>query len=287
MPASRLTRWLFQAEGARVRWDEEGWNLLCNMGEGVKSGMEKCKLETYGQAQRLCDLVSSASGEPYALDSLAGFLCLAGRKSQGRFSELRWPSRPPPVTIADDLEMDPAPMLQTLPELNFAPISRFTRGPICSMRVLILCLDLESHLQLRCCARATCLDGVVPQPLARDEQLQHWVSRLLHVDGPYAIELQRLGIGRGCLARVMALVWDWLDVLEPAMLRSLWREPLLGGIAMVRIALKFEVPEQQLAKALCAFRCARRHRHVLALERNVVQCLPAWRRGADQPVHAD
>ena len=123
--------------------------------------------------------------------------------------------------------------------------------------------------------------------MARDEQLYYWVSRLLHVDGPHAVELQRLGIGRGCLARVMACAWDWLDVLEPAMLRSLWREPLLGGITMVRIALKFEVPEQQLAKALCAFRCARRHRHVLALERNVVQCLPAWRRGADQPVHAD
>ena len=104
----RLARWLFQAEGVEVDWSEEDWSILCSMGQGVKTGMKKCGLRTYADAWRLCKLISSASGESYAMDSLACFLCLGSRNSSPRINELKWPEPARPVTIASDLEIDAA-----------------------------------------------------------------------------------------------------------------------------------------------------------------------------------
>ena len=202
-----------------MSWSEGDWNILCEMGAGVREGMSQCGLETYEDAERLCQLISSASGEPYAMDSLANFLCLASRSSDKRGCDLRWPSRPNPVTIAQDLGMVAIPMLwprRPIEERVGTPgsrtvndFSRFVR-----MRSLILCLDMETHFALRQCGRGTCLAGGFPQPLARDDQVYYWVTRFLHVDGPHAIELQRLGVSRGCLARTMACAWDWMDALK-------------------------------------------------------------------------
>ena len=84
-----------EAEGIEVPWNEEEWNILCNMGEGVKAGMERCGLSSFSEAVRLCDLISSATGERYKLDSLASFLCLGSRStsSTSHESELQWPER--------------------------------------------------------------------------------------------------------------------------------------------------------------------------------------------------
>ena len=147
------------------------------------------------------------------------------------------------------------------------------------MKSLIMCLDINSHFALRQCGRSTCLGGMAPQPLARDEQLHHWVARFLHTDGPHAVELQRRGISKGCLTRVLACAWDWLEVLEQAVLHSLWRDPVLGALVVVRLATKFEVPEAHKVEALRLYRSAQRQRQrqILALERKVVCALPAWR----------
>ena len=85
----------------------------------------------------------------------------------------------------------------------------------------------------------------------------------------------------GCLARAMACAWDWLDALQGRpVFHSLWRDPFLGAIVVVRVALKFEIPEAHRAQALRLYRCARSQKHVLTLETSVVQALPAWRREA-------
>ena len=138
-----------------------------------------------------------------------------------------------------------------------------------------MCLDIHSHFALRQCGRSTCFAGRAPLPLARDAQLHYWVARFLHVDGPHAVELQRHGISKGCLTRVLACAWDWLEVLERAVLHSLWRDPFLGALVVVRLATKFEVPDAHLAQALRLYRSAKRQRQTMALETSVVQVLPA------------
>ena len=50
----RLARWLFQAEQVEAIWNEEDWNLLSRMGEGVKAGMKTCGLHSFAGAQRGC-----------------------------------------------------------------------------------------------------------------------------------------------------------------------------------------------------------------------------------------
>ena len=148
--------------------------------------------------------------------------------------------------------------------------SRFAR-----MRSLILCLDMETHFALRQCGRGACLAAGFPQPLARDDQVYYWTTRFLHVDGPHAVELQRLGVSRGCLARTMACAWDWMDALKgQPVFHTLWRDPFLGAIVIVRIVVKFEITEKQQAPALRLYRCARNHTTVETLETEVVQVLP-------------
>ena len=124
-------------------------------------------------------------------------------------------------------------------------------------RPLIEFLDTTSHFALRwcgACAGFTCLG---PQPLARDEKLHYWVARFLHVDGPHAIALERHGVSKGCLTRVLACARDWLEHVERPLLHSLWRDPFLGALVMARMAFKFEVSGAQLAKALGLYRSAR------------------------------
>ena len=177
----RLARWLLQAEAVRVNLSEDDWDILCNMGEGVRTGLNMCKtLKTYDDAVRLCELISSASspGEPYELDSLASFLCLASaanRKetasAKGRIGtrscEIRFPDRPLLVTIAADLEMDPGQLLwPPSPQRIIGPV-RHAAAPgaslsLCrfvTMRTFLLFLDIRTHFALRQCGRAACLAG--------------------------------------------------------------------------------------------------------------------------------
>ena len=154
-----------------------------------------------------------------------------------------------------------------------SPLTRSCDRLLC-MSLLIMCLDMKSHFAMRQCRRSTCLTGWAAQPLARNEQLNRWVTLLLHVDGPPAVELRRLGVGRGCLTRALAYAWDWLDVLERAVLHRLWRDPFQGALVVVRLALKFEVPEEHLAPALKLYRVARMQGQVHALEIGVVEALP-------------
>ena len=79
----------------------------------------------------------------------------------------------------------------------------------------------------------------------------------------------------GCLTRVLACAINWLDGLDRAVLHSLWRDPLLGALVVVRVALKFEVPKAHVAKALGLYRSLRNLREILAMECVVVQALPA------------
>lgn len=280
----RLVRWLLQAEGVEVDWSEVDWSILCGMGEGVRRGMKMCGLSTYADACRLCKLISSATGEPYAMDSLACLLCLGSRNSSRRFNEVKWPEPARPVTIADDLEIDAAPLVTSQPLARYPEMSqkpciatKQSSDRLLCMKSIIMCLDIKSHFALRQCGRSTCLSGRVPLPLARDEQLHYWVARFLHVDGPHAVELQRHGISKGCLTRALACAWDWLEVLERTVLHSLWRDPFLGALVVVRLATKFEVPDAHLAEALRLYRSAKRQKQIVALEISVVQVLPAWR----------
>ena len=127
------------------------------------------------------------------------------------------------------------------------------------------------------CGQRLGLAWLVPQPLARDAQLDYWVARFLHIDGPHVIELQRHGMSKGCLTRALACAQDWLHVLERAVLHSLWRDPFLGALVMARMAFKFEVSGAHLAKALGLYRSARNRGEILAMETWVVQALPARR----------
>ena len=140
-----------------------------------------------------------------------------------------------------------------------------------------MCLDIHSHFALRQCGRSTCFAGRAPLPLARYEQLHYWVARFLHVDGPHAVELQRHGISKGCLTRVLACAREWLEGMEQGMLHLLWQDPFVGALVVVRLAAKFEVPKMHMAEALRVYRVKRWHRHVLKLETWVVGALPAWR----------
>ena len=111
----RLARGLLQAEEVEATWSEEDWNFLSRMGEGVKAGMKSCGLCSFAAAQRLCELISSASGEPYDIASLANFLCLGSRCSSSSSDEFQWPERARPVTIADDLDMINATLITAQP----------------------------------------------------------------------------------------------------------------------------------------------------------------------------
>ena len=270
----RLARWLIQAEGVEVAWSEEEWGVLCSMGEGVKAGLEQCGLSCYAGAVRLCELISSAYGEPYRLDSLASFLCFGSRSSSFSSFELQWPERARPVTIAGDLEIECASLNTSQPlarrtEMSQKPTQRSSIATpiyhrLLCMRPLIECLDMKSHFALRRCGRCTCLAWVgphwQPQPLAREELLHYWVARFLHIDGPRAIELQRHGMSKGCVTRVLACAQDWLDGLDRAVLRSLWRDAFLGALVVVRIAFKFEVPDWLSTEALGVYRSAGQNR---------------------------
>ena len=143
------------------------------------------------------------------------------------------------------------------------------------MRPVINQLDIKSHFALRRCGRCTGLAWVGPQPLAREQQIHYWLARFLHVDGPHAIELQRHGMSRGCLSRVLACAQDWLDAMDRAVLHSLWRDAFLGALVIVRVALKFEVPASHLARALGIYKSARHGGLIFAMERWFVQALPA------------
>ena len=227
------------------------------------------------------------------MDSLACLLCLGSRNSSRRFNKVKWPEPARPVTIADDLEIGAAPLvtsqpLARYPEMSQKPCiatkqSSFSCDRLLCMKSIIMCLDMKSHFALRQCGRSTCLAGRAPLPLARDEQVHYWVARFLHVDGPHAVELQRHGISKGCLTRVLACAWDWLEVLEQAVLRSLWREPQLGALVAVRLASKFEMLEKHRVEAMRLFRSAQRQRQrqILALEIQVVCALPTSRISKD------
>ena len=85
-------------------------------------------------------------------------------------------------------------------------------------------------------------------------------------------------MSRGCLTRALARVWDWLDRLERAVLHSLWRDPLLGALVVVRLATKSEVPGVYKEEVLRLYRSGQwaRQREVLILERKVASVLPDW-----------
>ena len=169
----RLARWLFQAERVELTWSEEEWRILSTMGDGVRAGMERCGLRSYAQAVRLCELISSASGESYAMDSLVSFLCLGSLTSESSSNshELQWPDRAKPVTIADDLEMGAEPLITSQPlardpgmsqgptQSSFIATPRsfipFIECLLC-MRPIVECLDVNSHFALRQCGRCTC-----------------------------------------------------------------------------------------------------------------------------------
>ena len=82
-------------------------------------------------------------------------------------------------------------------------------------------------------------------------------------------------MSKGCVSRVLACARDWLEGLDTPVLHSLWRDAILGALVVVRIALKFEVPKEYLGTALGLFRSARNRMVILAMERWVVQALPA------------
>ena len=82
-----------------------------------------------------------------------------------------------------------------------------------------------------------------------------------------------------CFARAAACAWGWLDELRglPVLL-SLWCDPFLGAIVIVRIALKFEIPEERMSRqALRLYRPPKLQKEAMDLERAVVQALPGWR----------
>ena len=141
---------------------------------------------------------------------------------------------------------------------------------------------MRSHAALRMCERRTGLSWLAAQSLARADQLHYWVARLLHIDGPRAVELQRHGLSKGCLTRALACVQDWLDVLgRGAVIHSLWRDPFLGALVVVRMAMKFELPGAHLAQALKLYRSSKRQWQILALERQVLEVLPARHMAGD------
>ena len=73
----------------------------------------------------------------------------------------------------------------------------------------------------------------------------------------------------------MACAWDWMDALMGRpVFHSLWRDPFLGAIVIVRIAVKFEFPDKHQAPTLRLYRCARNHTIVKTLETEVVEVLP-------------
>ena len=149
-------------------------------------------------------------------------------------------------------------------------------------RPVIECLDMRSHGALRMCERRTGLSWLVAQPLARADQLRYWVARFLHIDGPRGIELQRHGLSKGCLTRALSCAQDWLDVLgrAEAVIHSLWRDPFLGALVVVRMAMKFELPDARLRQALKMYRSSRQWQ-ILALERQVLEVLPARHMAGD------
>ena len=78
-----------------------------------------------------------------------------------------------------------------------------------------------------------------------------------------------------------------LNILLRAVLHSLWRDPLLGALVVVRVAAKFELPAARLAKAMGLYRSAQRQRELLALENRVVEALPARHTVAANPLEAE
>ena len=141
---------------------------------------------------------------------------------------------------------------------------------------------MRSHGALRMCERRTGLSWLVAQPLARADQVRYWVARFLHIDGPRGIELQRHGLSKGCLTRALSCAQDWLDVLgrAEAVIHSLWRDPFLGALVVVRMAMKFELPDARLRQALKMYRSSRQWQ-ILALERQVLEVLPARHMAGD------
>ena len=69
-----------------------------------------------------------------------------------------------------------------------------------------------------------------------------------------------------------------MDQLEPAVRHSLSRDPMLGALVVVRLAAKFEVPEEYKEEVLMLYRSGRwaRQRELLILEKKVVSALPGW-----------
>ena len=260
-----------------MKWSEfewEDWRKVVN--NGVWDKVPKSRWKSYDDAVRLCGLISKAFGEPYTLESLAGFMKLAaGRlKVKSHSGEIKWPERPSRVTIARDLEMVPRPaitvdlgmrpaIIAVKSELEMDPrplkISWTHRaaaasGALCrfaTMRTFLLSLDIKTHFALSQCGRVVCPAGWLQQPLARDAQLYYWVSRFLHVDGPHGVELQRRGMGMGCLARAVASAWGWLDAMQGLpFFHNLLRVPLLGAVVAVRITLSHATPESTQARRI-------------------------------------
>ena len=70
-PRRTFLRWLFKAEGVRVKVPEEDWALLAGMGSGgAEKGVAAAGNITYEDAVAVCDLVSkdlwAASGAEWA-----------------------------------------------------------------------------------------------------------------------------------------------------------------------------------------------------------------------------
>ena len=111
----KLARGLFEAEQVEATWNEEDWNLMSRMGDGVWAAVQSGGLASFAAAQRLCDLISAASGEPYNIASLACFLALGSRCSSTDSDECHWPERARPVTMSVDLDIDVATLMTAQP----------------------------------------------------------------------------------------------------------------------------------------------------------------------------
>ena len=73
----RLARWLFHAEKIQVTWSEFEWDAWRHLLRASKHKVPKSRWKTYDDTVRLCGFISKAFGEPYTLESLAGFMKLA------------------------------------------------------------------------------------------------------------------------------------------------------------------------------------------------------------------
>ena len=292
---NRLTRWLFQAERIEAQVDAAEWKMLSRMGDGVKAGAQKCGVESYQQAADLCRSISSAYGEKYTLDSLACFLCLSQRQGEVLGEELVWPPRARPITCVVDLELDyPETLARTPSEEDEVPIPwALPRSPvadvthvadgvcagiafsrIAKMRQVLVSVDAFAACALSQCARRYLFGGEVVQPLAREERVYSLVARMLCMDGPRGMELQRAGVSRGALMRVSACAWDWLDVLRgPRVFDSLWRDPRLLSLVIVRMAVKFELVDGGVRAALRLYREPNSHAQVTRVEAEVAEAL--------------